>query len=798
MILIYLVAGWIGGILAAFVFKLPTPFWLLLLLLPSGYLLLFWRNLPLRKWHFVLLFFVLGALRYQLAQPTELEQQLSQFNEQGRASLVGIVAADPDVRQTQTLVRVDATKIQTHGEWRDVHGSALVSVPRDTPVKYGDEVQVDGAPETPPDGADFSYRDYLARQNVFTLVRFASLYTVASGKGDPFWAALYEFRDAAKSAVNQLLPEPGAALLTGILLGDDRGIPTKLKDDFAATNTAHVIAISGFNISVLAGVLAFLLRRPASLLQTRALTSPSAGKVVPTAAAFTRHLSTLLILLFLVLYTLLVGASASVVRACIMGALVILAYEFGRQNWALNALAIAAFLMTLVNPYVFWDVGFQLSFLATLGLLIYAPRIQERVESWLKPRTDATRARWIVEFSRDALIVSAATFLVTAPLLVAYFHRVSPVGFLTNFLVLPVQPPIMLLGGAATMLQMLANASGSIPLVGLIIGALAQVIAWGAYVCLQYAILMVQATAAIPFGSFEVARIDTPLVILFYAVLFGVTYLGFKRTGQLLVSRVWLGIGVLAIATMFVWTTAMAAPDPRTKISFLAPSEGDATFIRTGDDYRILINGTGEPSTLLSYLGTQLPPWDRRIDLVIATHLDNENLSSLNAVLERYDVGQVLEPPAPARPGVSYEKWRELIGQKGVALNVTEEGMRLRVGQAVADVLYSESDVALRVDAAGKTFLIAPRLTNDEQTALLASDAYLDSDTAVLPSKIQEGLIERVTPETVILFVGRRPQDKPTAETLKLLERAAVLRTDERGAITLVLDEERVQIEAEK
>jgi predicted membrane metal-binding protein len=245
VILIYGVAGWVVGILVASVLKLPTMLWLFLLLLPLGYLLLFWRNSLLRKWHFVLFFFVLGALRYQIAQPNELDQQLSQFNEQGRASLIGIVVADPDVRQTQTLVRVDATKIQTEGEWRELHGSALVSVPRDTPVKYGDEVQVDGAPKTPPDGADFSYRDYLARENVFTLVQYAHLYTIASDKGDPFWATLYEFRDAAKAAVNQRLPEPSAALLTGILLGDARGIPPKLKDDFAATNTAHIIAISG-------------------------------------------------------------------------------------------------------------------------------------------------------------------------------------------------------------------------------------------------------------------------------------------------------------------------------------------------------------------------------------------------------------------------------------------------------------------------------------------------------------------------------------------------------------------------
>jgi len=94
---------------------------------------------------------------------------------------------------------------------------------------------------------------------------------------------------------------------------------------------------------------------------------------------------------------------------------------------------------------------------------------------------------------------------------------------------------------------------------------------------------------------------------------------------------------------------------------FVAAMDGDTTFIRTGDVYRILINGTGEPNTLLSFLGNQLPPWDTCIDLVVATPLDDDNLSSLNAVLERFDVGQVSEPSEPTRPGVSFVKWRELI-----------------------------------------------------------------------------------------------------------------------------------------
>lgn len=812
MILIYVVVGWVAGILTAALVRLPTPVWLALLVLPPGYLVLFWRDALLRKWHIVLLFFVLGALRYQFGLPGDISQELAQFNEQGRSSLVGVVVGAPDVRDTQTLVQVDVSKIQTDGAWRETHGLALVSVARDTPVNYGDEVQVDGAPETPPDGADFSYRDYLARENVFTLLRNSKLYVITSGKGNAFWATLYGFQDAAEVAVNQLLPEPSAALLNGILLGDARGIPTELRADFNNTNTAHVIAISGFNITIVIAVLVFVFRKPAYVLQARALHLPPGGlkRVILFA---TQHLVTLLILVFLVLYTLMVGASASVVRACIMGALVVIAFDVQRQSWAFNALAVAALVMSLLNPYVLWDVGFQLSAVATLGLLLYVPRMQKWIGERLAPRVSETRARAILDFLQDALLVTAAAFLVTEPLIILYFHRLSLIGFLTNFLILPVQPAIMILGGAATLLQLLANALNAIPLVGLIPAALAQVLAWGAYVCLQYTILVVQATAAIPFGSFEVPRIDLPLVILFYVGLIAVTGLGVKRAAGLLVGRVWIPIAALAVAVMFVWTTALASPDARTRVTFVAAQEGDAALIRIAQDERILIDGTDEPSALLSFLGTELPPWDRRIDMVIATHTDEGNLASLNGVLERYTVGKILEPNAPEHPGASYGKWRELIGKNGIATVTAEGGTMVRAGEVGMEVVYPTADpstssgqaggrrttnVALRVDMRGQVFLFAAGLNQLDRAQMVKDGGLLDADVAVVGSAVEKEWMEAVKPETVVMFVGHKPGEKVAAETLKLIEGTTVYRTDERGWIRYFPDAVKPEVQVER
>jgi beta-lactamase superfamily II metal-dependent hydrolase len=315
----------------------------------------------------------------------------------------------------------------------------------------------------------------------------------------------------------------------------------------------------------------------------------------------------------------------------------------------------------------------------------------------------------------------------------------------------------------------------------------------------------------VPYGSFEVVGVDAPLVVLYYLVLFGVTALGVRRTAGLVVARPWLPIVMFAVLAMFVWTAALASPDSRTHISFVAAPGGDATLIRTATDHRILVNGTDEPGAVLSFLGEKFPPWDRRLDVVITTHLDNANLASLNAVLERYEVGQVLEPPEPTGPGVSYQRWRKLIAAKQLEVIPALAGTQMRAGDVTLEVVYPTADsrpttadggrttnVGLRVGASGRSLLLANSLTASERAELLASGQELDVEVAALPNGFEKELVDRMTPETVILFVGRRPQDKPAGETLRLLDGLTVLRTDERGTMTFVVEGEEMRVSAQK
>ena len=246
MLLVYLAVAWTAGIAVASLLSVPIEMWLVWSVFAFGLVLIWWRNKSLRLLHVCLFFLFLGAARQTFALPHFDEHHLAFYNERGVVAIAGIVSDPPDVRDTTTHVRVQASRIRVDNQWHELNnGVALVYVPRETQVQYGDQVQIYGALTTPPEYDDFSYKDYLARQGVHSLIRYARLDVDAHDQGNPFFSALYKFRDSALETIYKILPDPSASLLAGILLGVDSGIPPDLKDAFSATNTAHIIAISG-------------------------------------------------------------------------------------------------------------------------------------------------------------------------------------------------------------------------------------------------------------------------------------------------------------------------------------------------------------------------------------------------------------------------------------------------------------------------------------------------------------------------------------------------------------------------
>ncbi len=423
MTLPYLVVAWLSGIYLQSV--LSSPAWVLGLATPLlvAIILLWWRQGRVRLGASCALFLLLGALRYASALPTFDEEHLAYYKGAGITTVTGVVVEAPDVRDRYVNLKLSARLVEIDGQEHEVRGLALVRTGRHPSYSYGDELRIEGQLETPPETEEFSYKEYLARQGVHSLIDFGRITLLSRGHGDPFHHALYALKGHLEETITRLFPEPSASLLTGILLGIEGKIPDALLEDFNATSTTHIIAISGFNIAIVAGVIGSVTRR---FLGT--------------------YRAALISIFAIAVYTLLVGADAAVVRAALMGSISLIAIIAGRQTYALASLAASALLMTLWNPLLLWDVGFELSFAATLGLILLVRPWEAGVRALLGRWVTEERAASLVRLLSGPLFVTMAAQLVVWPITLYYFRRLSLISPLTNFLIIPAQPGIRLSG----------------------------------------------------------------------------------------------------------------------------------------------------------------------------------------------------------------------------------------------------------------------------------------------------------------------------------------------------------------
>ena len=399
-----------GVFVATFVsIPLPTLLWVMLL---AFICTLFWYRSTYSDeiigWlsvGLVLTFFVLGALRFELASwsfgHSDLEQSVGE-----KVVLNGVISKEPDKRENTTQLFV-----QTENDLM------LVATDRYQMVQYGDEITVSGKLEKPEAfntdlGRTFNYPGYLLAKGVEYKISFAEVEVINDNQGNFIITQLLNFKTLFMSKIEALITEPAVGLGEGLLLGVKQALGDELETAFRKTGIIHIVVLSGYNIMLVVVFVMYILSYFLSLRP----------KVVVGILAITG-------------FALLVGLSATVVRASIMAILLLLAQAFVRMYLVLRVLLIAGIIMILFNPYLLvYDVGFQLSFLATLGLILIAPHCENL---FAKVTTKGGIRMFIV--------ATIATQIAVLPLLLYQIGEFSVVSVLVNVLVLPMVPVAMFL-----------------------------------------------------------------------------------------------------------------------------------------------------------------------------------------------------------------------------------------------------------------------------------------------------------------------------------------------------------------
>jgi competence protein ComEC len=806
MVLIFLSCVWILGIFVGYQFRLP---WIFCLAGLAPSLLLFFshkhRKFIILSGLGIIIFIAAAAYSYSSLNIVNANR-VRFYNDLGVYEIQGTLISAPDVRDRTVHLTLATNAIRLDTGWRDVSGTVLVFVPRYPAYQYGDVLRVTGELRTPPQMDGFDYPGYLAHQGIYATMLYPEIEVLDTGQGFPPLAWVYSLRGRLAQDLAQVLPEPQASLAQGIILGIRGNIPQDLRNDFSRSGTAHLLAISGLHLGVMAGI---LLGIGLWLFGRR------------------RYLYVWLAFGAIWLYAVITGMSPPVVRGAIMASLFLIAEALGRQRSAVVALTFAAAVMVGISPYILGDASFQLSFLAMAGLVFIYPVLRNYGRQLIAARLGEEGS--LVSFAGvtvDTLSASLGAVIAVWPLIAYYFGIFSLVGPLATFLAIAALPVVILTG---TLTAVIGLASLSV----------AQVAGWLAWPFLTYMILVVRGLAAPSVSSFHVSAISPGFIAGYYVVLAaaiwfhdrwrrlrnlmsgaaGVMKAGVNLSFGLSRNIKWAIVPLLVLAILVSYT-AVTMPDDDLHVSFIDVGQGDAILIRKGSQ-QVLVDGGPSPGAITLALGRRMPFWDRTIDLLVLTHPHQDHLAGLVEILRRYRVRQVLFPSINYVSPL-YDEWLRTIEEKEVKSIFARAGQRIEVaGGLVMEVLnpplvpltgtgsdIDNSSAVLRLEYGEVSFLLTGDVQREAEWELarervpLASTVlkvpHHGSDTSTTPE-----FLAVVSPALAVISVGiDNSFGLPDGDVLsRLAEKVGarnLYRTDTQGTIDFITDGQKLWVEAGK
>jgi competence protein ComEC len=644
----------------------------------------------------------LGALHYTLHAPLPAARSVARYNGQW-VRLEGIVADEPDVRPTHTNLRLKPLRIHTAGvsdealddlvlvrvetqKYRSDSEALRSRVRRDyEDWPYGSLVHVEGLLDAPPRMHSFDYREYLARRQVFSWMRQPrKLLKVGEAPENWLYARLLEFKNVIRQEVWNSLPDREAALFSGILLGDARGMPDDLKEAFRRTGTSHLIAISGSNFSILIALTLPLMIRLVGRQQAAGLALPA-----------------------IVLYAVFVGLEASVVRAAVMAGVGLIGMLLWRRGLTLNTLCAAAFILLLYDPHMLFDAGFQLSFAATLGLALYADRLSGRLRDWASSHIPHHRAQRAFLFVSEGALLTLVTHLTTLPVQWLIFESFSSVALITNMLVVPLQPPLMILGALGSLIATAIAAMGGV-------GQLALLPAqWLS----SLTILIVEGFAKFTYALLPVPFFSLPAAAAYYAILLGFTAFLFQPVivRRAIKHLLWTHRAVLSISVAGLTALGLGVllwfqrPDGRLHVTFV----GSSAIIRSPDGAQAVFLGDGD---VVNPLRRMMPVGDGELELLIVPQRSERHWRNAGFLLAHYRVRELVLPPGRDQVTDDLAAARQVVRRNAAQVVTAADGTTLALGRQVS------LTIALRMPARDGQQTIGTRLRYGEVNIDLVGD----------------------------------------------------------------------------
>ena len=632
-----------------------------------------------------------------------------------------------------------------------------IKMSQDIPsIKYGDSLYIEGEFKQPEEARNYkgyNYKQYLKTKKIIGTVELEKVKILKSSNG----SFIHNIQKYIRDTINGTLTDEEGNLLLAILLGDKDKLSEDIQESFKTSNLSHMLAVSGAHVSYIILGLTYVLQN--------SIIGKKNGKIV--------------CIIFLLAFMAITNFTPSVTRACIMAILTLLSSIIYRKSDVYTNISVAALITLIFNPYSLLDLGFQLSYGGTIGIIIFIKRIQEKKSN-----------SKVINYIKQMALVSIYANIIIIPIMMYHFNTVSFTFIISNIMASPILGIIVITGFLFI-------------ITSITVKPLTRLIAIFIKPILSILIKISQICSKLPFSNILVVTPYMFNVISYYAII--LYCIKSKKNNKCKIIICLLIVLILINFIIYIFPQKL-------RIFFIDVGQGDSTLIITPDKKTVLIDGGGSDSfdvgekVLLPYL------LDRRIlkiDYVLISHFDTDHCGGILTIMEKVKVKNIIISEQ-AEHSENYERFKKLMIHKRIRLIEVKKGDKIKIGRYSEFKILFPTSRLLSENPLNNNSIVTQFNYNNfkmlftgdieklaEQQILKAEKAEIRADILKVAhhgsktSSIPE-FIKAVKPKIALIGVGKNNTfGHPNQQTIKNLEniKCRIYRTDLQGEIIIKIDQ---------
>lgn len=767
--------AWIFGIIWGLYFKISIAFFVV----PVIFIGILSRKKKIKKYF---IWFLISLVISNL-QITLLEKSFSEKykNIGENLEIVGTVISNPIDKEYKNQYTLKVEKIDENKKYQNTNLQLNVKKEKEN-LSYGDKIIVKGNFEeasTARNEGGFNYKQYLKTKKIYGIVTVDKKDVKVVNKNNTNIIELLanKVRNSMKGKIEQNLTDATSGLLSGMLIGDKSNLPKEIQEDFRNSSLSHILAISGMHVSyVMLGI-----------------------TVLISKMKFSKKISKMITIVILLFFIILTGKTASVERACFMSVYAILASLLHKRANVLASISISILIILIINPYSILDIGLQLSYGGTLGIvLIYS--ILKKCKKSKKEKAKENKFQKLIQKIKEKILdiirITVSANLVIFPIILYQYNTMSFTFIISNLLISSIIGIIIILGfiSVFTSYVFMPLAKIMFFLTQILLNILAQT----AHLC-----------AKIPFSKVYFPTPKIYVIIIYYLFLI---YIILAKRNIISVKKISKKIFIIFIIIVIILNLIVKVIPKEFTISFIDVGQGDSMLISTPRGKRILVDGGGTRDsenfdvgrqTLIPYL---LNKGITKLDYIVISHFDSDHATGVAQILGKIDVSSIILTRQLEENDI-YRHILSIAKEKKIKLIYVKEGDVLKIGGIKISIIHPENKLMINNPMNNNS--IVCKVEYNSFSMLLTGDIEMEAEELILRKNINlkadvlkvahhgsktsttGEFLKAINPKVALIGVGKNNNfGHPSNEVIQRLKEngTRIYRTDENGEISITVN----------